>query len=52
VFWDENGSEKSWNSRSGRKNQLVDRKRVSVGKVEGLYNGKEKETFKDGKQSV
>jgi len=31
---------------------LDDRKRACTGKVKGVYKGKEKETFKDGKQSV
>jgi len=33
--------------------ELVDRKRALAGKVEGLYSGKEQETFKkEGKRSV
>jgi len=31
---------------------LVDRKRALAGKVEGLYNGKVQQTFKEGKHSV
>jgi len=31
---------------------LVDRKTALAGKVKGLYNGKEKETFEEEKQSV
>jgi len=41
------------NSKKGNQKELVDRKRVLAGKVEGLYIGKVQETFKkEGKQSV
>ena len=46
------GSEKGSNSRNGEEMKLVDRKRAHAGKVEGVYNGKDKEMFTEGKQSV
>ena len=47
------GNEKVSTGRKGQEKELVDRKRALAGKVEGLYSGKEQETFKnDGKQSV
>jgi hypothetical protein len=47
------GNEKVSNGRKGKETELVDRKRALPGKVEGLYGGKEQETFKkEGKQSV
>ena len=47
------GNEKVSNGRKGKEKELVDRKKVPAGKVEGLYRGKEQETFKkEGKQSV
>jgi len=45
-------NEKGSNSRKRIEKWLVDRKRGLAGKVEGLHNGKEKETFQEGKQSV
>ena len=48
---DEN--EKCSNRRRGREKELLDRKRVLAGKLEGLYSGKEQKMFKEeGKQSV
>jgi hypothetical protein len=46
------GSDKGLNSRNGKEKELVHRKRTRAGRIEGLYNGKVKETFKKGKQSV
>jgi hypothetical protein len=47
------GNEKVSKGRKGKEKELVDRKRALAGKVEGLYGGKEQETFKkEGKQSV
>jgi len=46
------GNEEGSNGRKGEEKELVDRKRVRAWKVEGLYNRKEKERFKEGKQSV
>jgi hypothetical protein len=45
-------NEKGSNSTQGKDQKLVDRKRPLARKVEGLYNGKEKETFKEEEQSV
>jgi len=47
------GNEKVSNGRQGKEKELVDRNRALAGKVEGLYSGKEQETFKkQAKQSV
>ena len=47
------GNKKGLNSKTGNEKELVDRKRALGGKVEGLYIGKEQETFEEGgKQSV
>ena len=47
------GNEKGSNGRKGKEKELVDREKVLAWKVEGLYSGKEQETFKDeGNQSV
>jgi hypothetical protein len=43
------GSDKGLNSRNGKEKELVHRKRARAGKMEGLYNGKVKKTFKKGK---
>jgi len=40
-----NGNEKVSNGRKGKEKELVDRKRAHAGKVDGLYSGKEQETF-------
>jgi hypothetical protein len=44
------GREKGSKSRNGKDKELVDGKRRSAVKVEGVYNRKEKETFKERKQ--
>jgi len=41
------GNESGLNSTKGNKNKLVDRNRALAEKVEGLYIGKEQETFKE-----
>jgi len=47
------GNEKVSNGRKGKGKELVARKRALARKVEGLYSGKEQETFKkEGQQSV
>jgi len=47
------GNENGPNGRKGKGKQLVCRKRLLAGNVEGLYIGKEQETLKEeGKQSV
>ena len=47
------GNEKVSKGRKGKEKELVNRKRALAGKVEGLYGGKEQETFqKERKQSV
>jgi hypothetical protein len=47
------GNEKVLKGRKGTEKELIDRKRVLGGKMEGLYGRNEQETFKnDGKQSV
>ena len=45
-------SGKGSNSRKEVEKKLVVRKRARAGKVEGVYNGKEKEMFRQEKQSV
>jgi len=45
------GNEKGSNNGKGKEKELVARKKALARKVEGLYNGKEKETFKVGEYS-
>jgi len=47
------GNEKVSKGRKGKEKELGDRKRARAGNMEGLYVGKEQETFKkEGKHSV
>lgn len=46
------GKEKGSNSRKRTDQELVDTMMARAGKVEGLYTGKEKKTFKKWRQSV
>jgi len=47
------GNGKVLKDRKGKEKELVDRQRACAGKVEGLYSGKEQETFKkEVKQSL
>jgi hypothetical protein len=46
------GNQNGSNSIEGKEKELVDRNWELAGKVEGLYNWKDKETFDEGTQSA